>query len=314
MRAWQRFMIRLARSGRVRQLVQEGSLSRRLAGRFVGGVDLAEAIERAQSLAAAGFRASLYFLGEYVEDPRVVEENVNEIIAAVRSLDPEGLDVHVSVDPTQIGLTLSDEVGMGNARLIGRTIARHSRGNLDCIMLDMEDESVVERTLAMHARLLEERVPTAVTLQACLRRSEEDLRALIRLGARVRLVKGAFAESSERAFVRRAEIHRRYLELAELLLSAEAAERGVFAAFATHDHRLLGALEERLRARPRPAENYEFEMLYGVRPSLQRRLRERGHPVRLYLPFGAQWWPYTARRIGERPANALFVWRSLWSS
>jgi len=313
MRAWQRFMIRLARSGRVRKILQEGALSRRLAGRFIGGVELSEVIGRAHALAEAGFHLSLSFLGEYVDDPRVVEENVNEIIAAVRTLEPAGLDVHLSVDPTQIGLTLSDEVGLGNARLIGRTIARHSRGNADCLMLDMEDESVVDRTFAMHARLREEGVPAAVTVQAYLRRSDEDVRTLIRLGARVRLVKGAFAESSERAFVRRAEIDRRYLELAELLLSAEAEEQGVFVAFATHDHRLLGALEVMLRARPRRAESYELEMLYGVRPSLQRRLQERGHPVRLYLPFGAQWWPYTARRIGERPANALFVWRSLLS-
>ncbi len=293
--------------------MQEGSLTRRLAGRFVGASDVSEAILRARSLAGAGFRASLYFLGEYVSDPRVVEENVNEIIAAIRSLDPAGLDVHVSVDPTQIGLALSDEVGMGNARLIGRTVARHSRGNRDCIMLDMEDYGVVDRTLAIHARLLEEGVPAAVTVQAYLRRSDEDVRDLIRRGARVRLVKGAFAESSERAFVRRADIDESFLRLAALLLSAEAEERGVVAAFATHDHRLIGTLEEMLRARPRPAESYEFEMLYGVRQKLQRRLQEQGHPVRLYFPFGTEWWPYTARRIGERPANALLVWRSLWS-
>jgi proline dehydrogenase len=154
-------------------------------------------------------------------------------------------------------------------------------------------------------------LPVAITVQAYLHRSPQDLARLVENGAMVRLVKGAFAEKKERSWTSKAAICRAYLRAAAQLLSATAREHGVYPVFATHDHTLIRAITTTIRAQGWSAGSYEFEMLYGVRPALQDELVEEGHTVRLYLPFGTEWWPYAARRIGENPANILFVARAL---
>jgi proline dehydrogenase len=274
-------------------------------------MSITAAILKAASLKEKGFRASLYYLGEYVDDERLIEENVTQITTVAHRLGQAGLDVHLSVDPTQIGYTLSDEIGQQNALRIGQVISQQSSHGRNVLMLDMEDFSYVQKTLDLHTRLSQAGIPMAITIQAYLHRSEADIRQLMQNGASVRLVKGAFAEKKERALVRKADINRNYIHLAKLLLSPEAQERGVYPIFATHDEQMLEAIQPTLREYQWAIDSFEFEMLYGVRPPLQQRLTEDGYTVRLYLPFGIEWWPYTARRIGENPANALFIWQAL---
>ncbi|MFZ5899561.1 MAG: proline dehydrogenase family protein [Bacillota bacterium] len=307
MSLWQRTMIGLARSQLMRKLMQGNPLTHSLATRFVGGSDAVSATAKAQELNKLGIRSSLYYLGEYVDSMELIEQNVAHIVTVAKQLGEAGLDLHVSVDPTQVGYAISDEIGERNILRIGRVIAEQPSAGKKVLMLDMEDFSYVEKTLALRSRLVREGIPTAITIQAYLYRSEQDLRQLIQEGAAVRLVKGAFAESKERAWTYKRDIDANYLRLAQLLLSPEARAKCVYPVFGTHDDRMINAIRPLLHENGWGKDSYEFEMLYGVRPSLQRQLVDEGHNVRVYLPFGTEWWPYTIRRIGENPANVRLV-------
>jgi len=154
-------------------------------------------------------------------------------------------------------------------------------------------------------------MPVAVTVQAYLYRTQEDLKRLIDTGAAVRLVKGALAESREHAWTKKSKITQNYLELAEMLLSVDAHHAHVYPIFATHDDSLISAILEKAKTGGWAADEFEFEMLYGVRPPLQKTVVGSGYRLRLYVPFGEHWWPYTVRRIGENPRNALLVARAV---
>ncbi|HVO44291.1 MAG TPA: proline dehydrogenase family protein [Aggregatilineales bacterium] len=314
MSLWQSTMIGLARSKSVTRFMQGNAFTRSLASRFVGGDSAPAAIRRGVELSARKIGASLYYLGEYIESPDAIEENVSQITAIIRQLGQSKLDVHISIDPTQIGYAHSDTLGEANALRIGQVIAEQPAAGRRLLMLDMEDFSVVQKTLDLRARLAQAGCPTAITIQAYLHRSGQDLCDLVEGGAAgVRLVKGAFAESKDRAWTDRSDISREYLNLASYLLSADSRSRGVTPIFATHDDALIKAImgiaEQNLWSR----DDYEFEMLYGVRTPLQEEIVAAGCRLRLYLPFGTQWWPYTVRRIGENPANARFVLYALWN-
>ncbi len=311
MKLWQKFMIGLATSDRVTGFMQRNARASGLARRFVAGPDQAAALGCAEELREQGFAASLFYLGEYVADPELVNENVVRKMAIAQGLGATGLDVHVSVDPTQIGYSIDDETGEANARKIGGLIASQPKIGRNYLMLDMEDFGVVDKTLRLRRHLADDAIPTAVTLQAYLRRTENDLRQLVAAGAAVRLVKGAFAESRSRAWTRRSQIDRNYLELASIMLSPEARESGFYPIFGTHDDKMVWPIVDMAKTRGWPKDGYEFEMLFGVRDELRDRLRDAGQSVRLYLPFGRDWWPYAARRVGENPRNAVFVARAL---
>jgi len=313
MSLWQKTMIGLALNQQVRSLMQRNSFAARLATQFVGGPDANMAKETAVNLNKRGFRASLYYLGEYVDSLELIAENIKQIIAAVRILGQAELDVHISVDPTQAGYSLGDEVGEQNILEIGRVLAEQPGQGKKLLMLDMEDFSCVQKTLELYYRLVRENIPAAITIQAYLYRSEKDIRQLIENGATVRLVKGAFAERKERAWTSKSEINRNYLHLAQLLLSPEARSRGVYPVFGTHDINMIEAIRRMTRESAWDVHSFEFEMLYGVRAILQQQLVEEGYHVRLYLPFGTEWWPYTIRRVGENPAILKFILQAIRS-
>jgi proline dehydrogenase len=313
MSLWQSAMIGFARSKAITGFIQGNRLMSGMAARFVGGDCSSSAVRRSAELSALGVATSLYYLGEYVESPDLIERNVVQLTAAIVKLSRSNLDVHISIDPTQIGYAHSDALGEANALRLGKLIAEQpGNGRLRLAMLDMEDFSVVQKTLDLRTRMANAGCPTGITLQAYLHRTEKDLRELIADGvAAVRLVKGAFAESSGHAWTSRADIAREYLLRAGELLSPEAAAHGVYPIFATHDERTIEAVLALAEKRRRAKDNFEIEMLLGVGPALQRRLVDRGYRLRLYLPFGTEWWPYTARRIGENPANMRFVANAL---
>jgi proline dehydrogenase len=312
-RLWQSWMIALARSPGVTRWMQGNRAAAALARRFVGGADAAAAIAASRELQQAGFKVSLYYLGEYVEDPAVVAENGRQKIAAAEQLDAARLQIHISVDSTQLGYAIDDEAGAELALKIGARIRDLGSGGADrpVLMLNMEDADYVDRILRLRARLVAAEIPVAQTLQAYLKRSADDLAPIIAAGGEVRLVKGAFADPRPHAFQSGREIDANYLKLAGMMLSAEAKARGFRPVFGTHDDKLVPRIRALARDHGwRPGE-YEFEMLYGVRPELQRWLRDQGERVRLYLPFGRDWWPYAVRRVGESPRNALLLGRTL---
>jgi len=308
---WQNMMIALARSSKVIALMQSTPSLAAAAREFVGGPDEEAALRTAVGLHARGIRSSLFYLGEYIIDPAITRQTVDSLVRLLPQLDERGLDTHVSVDSTQIGYSIRPELGEENGlRLAAAFPARRSAHSF--LMLDMEDAAYVDYTIGLRRLLARRGVPAAITLQAYLRRTEADLAGL--LGERVpcvRLVKGAFSEGREIAWMHTAEIRAAYMRLAAQMLSEKAREAGLFPVFATHNEELIDALRALARKSGFAPGEYEFEMLYGVRPGLQAKILAAGDQLRLYVPYGAYWWPYTARRIGENPRNLLFVWRAL---
>jgi proline dehydrogenase len=241
---------------------------------------------------------------------------MNALAESAAGLGAAGLDVHLSVDPTQAGAMRSWDECRANVRTLARTVADNTPDERDpvrrdVLMIDMEDSSVTEPTLELYRALRREGLPVAVTVQAYLHRTPDDLDSLVRDGAMVRLVKGAFAEPPGLAFTSRRERDDAYRRSLATLLSPEARERGVRPVFGTHDDRMVDLAAHVAGANGWKPGEWEVEMLLGVRPDYQRELVDRGVRLRLYLPFGRDWWPYSIRRVGEKPGNALFVLRTL---
>ena len=205
--------------------------------------------------------------------------------------------------------------GADNIESIARLVASlpKSVDGVHCVMLDMEDFSINEKTIALHDELHQKGLPIALTLQAYLHKTYEDMRKKIHQGAKVRLVKGAFAANPELAIQGQREIKANYRRLIDLMLAKEARSTGFYPIFATHDHSLHEYAIERARANGWLPGSYEFEMLYGARNNVAEHLASQGERIRLYLPFGKDWWPYAIRRIGENPRSAALLWKNLFS-
>lgn len=312
---WQKALITLARSKRVKNFMQNSRATSFLRGKYVAGEDVAQGVERALILLQEhGIRSSLFYMGEYVDTLDLVEMNVDSKIRVAEALRDNALDIHVSVDPTQIGHHIDPTLVEDRAHQIAQTI-KDAIGNktvgVNCLMFDMEDASLNDPTIAIHNQLQDEGFPVALTLQAYLYRTEADLAAQIAQGSRVRLVKGAFAAGAELAFQSTNEIKDNSRKLIGMMLSQEARESGFYPIIATHDTCLHEFAIKQARRNGWEPGSYEFEMLLGVREDVAKRLSENGERVRLYVPFGRDWWPHAARRLGENPANAALLARSL---
>jgi proline dehydrogenase len=311
MTAWQRTAIAIARSGFAKTVTQPVVGRTLLARRFVAYGTAEAAVSAARSLRSElGITASLFYLGEYIDDPARAEETVRESCRAAVLLGQEALDVHVSVDPTAIGYLTSEQLCRENAKRVAQAVASNAGGH-SWLMLDMEDLSMLEPTLALLHHLLTQNLPAAITLQARLRRTRGDLAPLLNKPAAVRLVKGAFPLGPEHDCQGKTEISRSFLSLASMMLSPAAREAGFYPSFGTHDDALAREVVKLAQANGWQSDQYEIEFLYGVRTAWQRELRANGIAVRVYLPFGTDWWPYVMRRIGENPRNLLLLTRSL---
>jgi proline dehydrogenase len=308
---WQRSMIGLARSPATTRFMQSRAALSALARRFVAGASVEEALSVADALAARGLRASLFYLGEYVADPAIVVLTLEQKLGIASALAVRGRDVHVSVDPTQIGFLTDPATGLANLERVAAAIRPAGNANaVNRLMIDMEDHTLVEPTLVAAETLASCGHSVAQTLQAYLLRTPGDLDRMMRAGIPVRLVKGAFAEGPALAHQGRNAVRQTYRSLAECMLSPEAREIGFYPSFATHDEPLIDAIRALAKERGWRPGDYEFEMLYGVAQPLQHRLVAQGERLRLYLPFGRDWWPYAVRRVGENPRNGLLLLRA----
>jgi proline dehydrogenase len=287
----------------VERFIRNSRWSRGLVARFVAGDRLQDALAAATRLRQQGLTATLDRLGENVVNSGAARGTVESYAETLREMAASKLEPNISVKLTMLGLDLGDDIAYDNMQMLLET-ARIVDG---FVRIDMEGSAYTERTLAI-AGALHERAPGLVgtVIQAYLHRSDRDLEHLIDLKMRVRLVKGAYAEPASLALQRPSEINEAFSRLMERLL-----EEGRYPAIATHDPALICATRgfaQRMGIDPR---RWEFQMLYGVRREAQRALAHEGYGMRIYLPFGADWYPYFARRIAERPANMLFVMRQL---
>jgi proline dehydrogenase len=287
----------------VERFVRDSRWSRALVARFVAGDRLEDALAAATRLAGQGLTTTLDRLGENVLTPDKARNAVESYAATLREMAASKLDPNISVKLTMLGLDIGDHVAFDNMLMLLET-ARNVDG---FVRIDMEGSAYTERTLAI-AEALQARVPGLVgtVIQAYLHRSDRDLQRLIDLKMRVRLVKGAYAEPARLALQRPSEINDAFIRLMERLL-----EDGQYPAIATHDPALIRATSGFAVRMGIDPERWEFQMLYGVRRDAQRVLAREGYGMRIYLPFGADWYPYFARRMAERPANMLFVLRQL---
>jgi proline dehydrogenase len=288
----------LANSPLVRRVVGAGP-GRRLALRFVAGETLDDGVRVARGLNERGVGAMLDHLGENVDSADQASAAADGYVLALKRLQEEGLEnVNISVKLTQLGLDVSEETCLENSHRVLE--AAQERGTV--VMIDMESFGYVDRTLSIYRSLRRDHPDVGVCVQAYLYRSAEDVRALAAEGATVRVCKGAYLEGPAVAFPRKAEVNGNYARLAATLLAA-----GCTVHIATHDQQLIEGALRFVERRGIPSHRFEFQMLYGIRRDLQNRLVRAGFPLRVYVPYGSQWYPYLTRRLAERPANVWFL-------
>jgi len=282
------------------RFLRSNTLARRLASRFVAGETIESAVSAVQDLNAAGVSATLDVLGESVTNVAEARGARDAYLRALDRLADARADANVSLKLTQLGLDVDEPLCVENVRAV---VARAKElGSF--ARIDMEGSEYTERTLDLFKQHLRPQFGDAVgvVLQSYLRRTERDLNDLLALGARIRLCKGAYKEKADVAFPHKRDVDANYVACMERLL-----EGGNRPAIATHDARIIAHARAYARKHDIPPTRYEFQMLYGVRRDLQLALRRQGYNVRVYVPFGDQWYPYLMRRLAERPANIGFL-------
>jgi proline dehydrogenase len=286
----------------LQRFVTRQRLTASLAYRFVAGDHLDDAVRVVSDINRRGWSASLDHLGENVSEEKAARVATDDYLAAFERIASERLNANVSVKLTQLGLDISPDLCR---ELLSRILERAQQlGNF--VRIDMEGSAYTQRTLDLVLALHERYPNCGVVLQSYLYRTVDDVARANAAKVRVRLVKGAYDEPPEVAFAKKAEVDAKFeAEMQQLLL------QGVYPAIATHDDRLIEATKRFAREREIPADRFEFQMLYGIRRDLQDRLLREGYRVRIYVPYGTEWYPYLMRRLAERPANLLFIVRSL---
>jgi len=293
-----------------RQLKRWSSRSRfarAAARRFVAGDSIEQAIAAIRTMNERGLKATLDHLGENAETEAQAIAAADGYLVALDYIGQTGVQSHVSVKATQLGLDLGTAFCLAN---LERVVAR-AREIGTFLRMDMESSAYTDRTFEVLHGLRDEYDNVGVVVQAYLLRSRVDVLGLIDAGIPVRLCKGAYKEPASVAFHRKSDIDQSMIDLMQLLLSEEARHKGARLALATHDEKLIEATKAFADAHDIPRSAYEFQMLYGIRPALQQQLADEGFEVRVYVPYGTEWYPYVMRRLGERPATAWFLLRNL---
>ena len=279
--------------------VRRNGLARRFASRFVAGESIDQGVEAARELSRRGITASLDLLGESVSAEAEAVTARDQYLRMLDRMAASGAEVNVSVKLTQMGLDIAEDLCLANmTAILERAAALHG-----FVRLDMESSAYTQRTLDFFRTRLFDRFGAhcGVVIQSMLRRSEQDVEDMIALKARVRLCKGAYLEPPTIAFPDKADVDGSYVRLMERLLAA-----GNYPGLATHDEAIIAHARDFVRRKGIGTDRFEFQMLYGVRRDLQESLRQAGFRLRVYIPFGTQWYPYLMRRLAERPANIAF--------
>ena len=300
-------LLMLARSSQVKDLVTRMPVSSGLVARYVPGERTSDAVEATRDLVVDGRLATLDFLGEDTLDESRAEATVDAYLELLDALSREGLarSAEVSVKLSAIGQALP-EIGPKLSLENARRICGAARNVGTTVTLDMEDHTTTDQTLATLRELRKDFPETGAVLQAYLHRTESDCRLLAHEGSRVRLCKGAYKEPESVAFQASADVDKSYVRCLKVLMKGEG-----YPMVASHDPRLIeiaGALAGQAGRDPR---SFEYQMLYGIRPEEQRRIADRGDQMRVYIPYGQEWYGYLMRRMAERPANVMFFLRGV---
>jgi len=295
-------LLKAAGSATLRRQMTSNPVARRVARRFVAGDTLDDAEQVIRALNADGIAVALDYLGENTESERQARAATAGYLAALDRIQEQGLDANISVKLTALGLDIAEQLAAEEAA----KVAARGKEIGAMVGVDMEAHPYVERTVDLVGRLQDSYDDVGVCLQAYLYRSGEDLARLNRAGVPVRLVKGAYQEPPEVAWPEKAQVDEAYARLLEALLAANP-----YPMVATHDPRLVRLTKTLAAKLGRDRSSFEFQMLYGVRRDLQQQVVAEGYRLRVYVPYGDQWYPYFMRRLAERPANLYFFLSNL---
>lgn len=296
-----------------RQTVLQNFLStsgplKQISKRFVSGETLTDGINASRDLNRRGILVSLDHLGESVLKEESAKLSAQEYLNIIERLKIEKLETTLSLKLTQMGLDINYDLCLANMR----RIMQRAKEASNLVTIDMEGSPHTDRTLNIYQTLVKEGfTETGIVIQAYLKRTETDIRNLLVLGPRVRLCKGAYKEPREIAFPEKKDVDQNYLKILGSLFSKESLARGTYPEIATHDERIIKWAIDFIKGNNIPHDKFEFQMLYGVRRDLQERLVHGGYRLRVYVPYGTQWYPYFMRRLAERPANLIFLLKSL---
>jgi len=299
-------LISLSQNTTLRGIMERSGPGRKVSSRFVAGLSVEDALRVTKELTAQGFAVTLDSLGESVRTEAEAMAAAQIYHVLLDAIQEQLLNANVSVKLTGVGMDVSPELAEST---VGNIVA-HAAHFQNFVRIDMEGTPYTEATIALTERLFAQ-YPGAVgtVLQAYLFRTAEDTARLLRQGIRIRLCKGAYKEPGNLAFPEKADVDKNYVKLMQMMLPS-----GVFCGIATHDSAMVAATEKFAAENNIARSAFEFQMLYGVRRDLQRDLLARGYGVRVYLPFGTDWYPYFMRRLAERPANVLFLMKNFFKN
>ena len=301
------FFVRLSENQSLRSFAERSSLGRRVSGRFVAGTEIADAVRATQAINRAGMSVSIDNLGENVTNPAEARHSAQLYHQILDAIIANQLNANISLKLTHMGLDVDEQ--LAREIVIGLVAKAASMTPPGFIRVDMEGSPYTQRTLDFVHEL--HRIPgnansVGTVIQSYLKRSESDVEKLLAEKIRIRLCKGAYKESADIAFAAKSEVDANYVKLMKILMKS-----GVYHGLATHDENIVRQAQAFAAAEKLSRDSFEFQMLYGIRRDLQQSLVREGWRVRVYIPFGSEWYPYFMRRLGERPANVLFIARNL---
>lgn len=297
-------LIYLSRQEGLKEFAARFSLFKKLTTRFIAGETIDEAIAAIREINAGGCTASFDHLNEGVTNAKATEVEVAEYLNVLARIDETGIKSNVSIKLTQFGLEIDPELAYRNARRIVEDAKR--RGNF--VRVDMEGSNVTQATIDIFDRLRSEFElnDVGIVVQSYLYRTKDDVAALLKIPARIRLCKGAYNEPAEVAYPEKKDVDANYVRVMQMLLAS-----GVYHGIATHDPKMIDATIDFAQREGIGKDAFEFQMLYGIRRDLQEQLARDGYGMRVYVPYGKHWYPYFMRRLAERPANIWFVLKNL---
>ena len=300
----------LSESRRLRAVAESSSIGHRLSGRFVAGTQVEDALRVTQVVNQAGMTVSVDNLGESVTNPDEARHSAQLYHQMLDEIAARGLKANVSLKLTHMGLDVDEALAR---ELVSGLVAKAAGMKpANFVRVDMEGSAYTEHTLRfvheLHGQPGNQGCVGAV-IQSYMRSAEQDVAKLLAAGIRIRLCKGAYKEPEEIAFQKKSEVDANYVKLLKILLKS-----GVYHGLATHDENIINLAKEFAIQENIPRDSFEFQMLYGIRRDLQRKLVKDGWGMRVYIPFGTEWYPYLMRRLAERPANDLFIAKNLFRS
>jgi proline dehydrogenase len=295
-------LLYLAQNRRLHDFVVQNRATRSASRRFVAGEEIGEAVQAVHKLNQHGMQVALDYLGENVTEEKEARNTAQIYAHDIALIRRAGVAANISVKLTALGLDISRELCEENLMTVLRQAQKHSL----FVCIDMESSVYIERTIDITLRMHQQFKHVGTVMQSCLYRSKKDVEQLIAQEVRVRLVKGAYKEPHTVAYQNKSDVDHSFVQLMMIFLM-----RGNCPAIATHDEEIVNAACKFARDHGIRKDAFEFQMLYGVRRDLQERLVKQGYNMRVYVPYGLQWYPYLMRRMAERPANLLFVLRNI---